>query len=206
MSAHNTNSIQPTKISFFAKLWPLLLSALVLIISGSFCLLSFYLFSGVSPHDYAFLSIHYNLMTFLEAAILPAGAIFLWIIIWILTALFLAGVCRTVLGKIAVLGSFTAAMPLTMVGFVFGVLVQFSPVASIIVDTRSFNLGYFDYGSDGGAFHLFDCDTHRLDCEIVWQSRSSYNPQSENRLQLDEINRQVEILINGENMYRHPIE
>jgi hypothetical protein len=205
MTTPTIDTNQTAKVSRFAKIWPLFLSGLVLIISGSFCLLSFYLFSGVSPHDYAFLSIHYNLMTFLEAAILPAGAILLWIFIWILTALVLAWVSRTVLSKIAILASFAASIPLTLIGFIFGVFVQFSPVDSILLESRSFNLGYFDeYGV--GQFYLYECNAQGMSCKTVWQSRSSYNPQSANNLEFDEINRQVEILINGENMYRHPIE
>jgi hypothetical protein len=117
MAVQNMDSIQATKISFFAKLWPLLLSGLVLIVSGMFCLLNLH---GVSDQDFAIFAAHSNLMTFLRT--LPNGSIPIAVIIWILAGIGFAIIARTIVGKIALLFSFSVAIPLVFVGYLFGLI------------------------------------------------------------------------------------
>jgi hypothetical protein len=204
-------AVQAHRVKFylFKSAWSIFLSALVLIFAGAFFIGNIVVFHSniTRQSEYAIFVAHSNLMAFLRAATLPAGAIPLGIFIWILAGLGLTVISRTVLGKIVILGSFAAAIPLMLVGFVFGAFVMFSPVDSIILDTTSFNLGYFDAGSGGGTFQLYDCDIQGLNCKTRWTGGGSFSSQSSSSgLILNEPDQQVEVFINGEVVYIYPVE
>jgi hypothetical protein len=203
MTTPNIDTNQTTKFNYFAKIWPIFLSGSVLLISGAFCLSNVDLFPGIN-RDFAVLAAHSRLRVFLRT--LPDGTILIGVITWIVTGIILAAIARTLVSKVTLIFSFVVAIPLMFVGFLFGLLVNFSPVDSLVLSSNSFNLGYFDDTSGTGIFYFYDCDPQGMNCKKLLQLRSPYEPQSVTGLQFDDSNNQVEILIDGEVVYTHPVE
>ena len=121
MPTPNIDTDQTTTVNRFATIWPLFLSGLILTISGIFCLINLYMFPGVN-RDFAILAApaHINLMTFFRT--LPDGTIPIGVIIWIFAGIGFSIIARTILGKIALLFSFAAAILMFFTGYFFGLL------------------------------------------------------------------------------------
>jgi hypothetical protein len=209
LATQNIDQSAIEKNTFIYQKLPVFISAIILIISVGFCAGNFYVFSNyITNHrEFAILVPHSQMMRFLLVAILPQDPIAIILLIWAPAGIALTVISRTMLGKIAVISSFIAAIPFAFMGLIFGLLVPFSPIDSLVVESKSFNLGYFDDSSGGGNFYLYECNLQGFNCKEIWQSRSSsYDPLSANNVELDEGNRQLKIFIRGQLVYTHPIE
>lgn len=99
----------------------------------------------------------------------------------------------------------------TTVLFAFGLLLaifqNFTPVDSKIIESRSYNLAYYYDAFEGaGVYELLECNFLGIGCKSLHITQLIWEDDPPGLLSVDDVTREISILIRGEIVYTHAIE
>ncbi len=183
-----------------SKRWPILVSWGLCIFAFLFCLISF---MYRDKNFYGILVLHNKIALFLFFSIFKL--IYIPLIIWFAGCLYLVRSAQKNWLEATLILFFTTVL------FAFGLLIaifqNFTPVDSKLIENRSYNLTYY-FDSDGGngIYELFECNFVGLACKSIHQTELLYEDKPTGILSVNDIAREVSIVINGEIVYSHSVE